>query len=739
MPGCCALFRLAPSADHSLRESRPSARPRSKRFLTLENTLPALPWVSGPRSFAGARSSIFPSRPPYLVAVLAISRHKSHGICRLQTRARRSLSTIAIRHIETFLAPPQRQQHIWKAEDGARGGGMEVASSAAWLPLCGGGEYWARMDDLRLLLNAASLRGARLRTDRIALAGRASFLRADSRSADSIRPPTSVRDVWCPDSSLDREVEEHKRMAHPIFHPSSAIAHSLPPCSSTWWNGGRSACGSIPTARSLARSYGALPSHGMGAGRPPLEPATPCDHAAAALVVRDTGCVHARASASSRESGAAVYSALGPIAHIEGWQKSNIFTRGGSKDGGWRCGVAVEAKTCAARGGIRTLRGGAPLSCCLVWALGGEAGSTRVVRSRPDRALRVRGVPSANAHRPSSSHHAPLRHTHLPYLSRCTAGDENVPVSAPRRLDATRLRAPARYIADLRRSPTVVASFPLRSSSSSIPGSPPVRLAPVRISQTRIGTLGGLRPRLRARTLVLRGRGAKLLSDSTYSNPATAAVWDMIPILCAPRGIDDLVWSSRLAHPVVHGRRSAGAVWATCGFAAAGGECVMCDGTCYTRPIRIFTPSPPLPSAPLLLLFSEIEWASIWASNIATYSTIDRAADDGAQVVVHVGRLQGCTTAEIRVARAAFAVYACSATSPASGTRLTVPSPSRELAPAHASTPLPVPSGAPSSTIPKACVAIPSGRLTWLLARLLGQDGYLCGVVRPLLAIPDDS
>ncbi|KAJ7323174.1 hypothetical protein DFH08DRAFT_969263 [Mycena albidolilacea] len=68
------------------------------------------------------------------------------------------------------------------------------------------------------------------RDEGIALAGRASFLRADSRSADSIRPPTSVHDVWCPDSSLDREVEEHKRMAHPIFHPDSAITRSLPPC-----------------------------------------------------------------------------------------------------------------------------------------------------------------------------------------------------------------------------------------------------------------------------------------------------------------------------------------------------------------------------------------------------------------------------------------------------------------------------------------------------------------------------
>ncbi|KAJ7323173.1 hypothetical protein DFH08DRAFT_349470 [Mycena albidolilacea] len=120
-----------------------------------------------------------------------------------------------------------------------------------------------------------------------------------------------------------------------------------------------------------------------------------------------------------------------------------------------------------------------------------EAGSTRVVCSLPRHALRRAWWPSApGAHRPSSSHHAPRRHTHLPYLSRCTAGDEYVPLSAPRRLDATRLRAPARYIADLRRSPTVVASLPLRSSSPSIPGSPPARLAPAQIYQMRIGTLG---------------------------------------------------------------------------------------------------------------------------------------------------------------------------------------------------------------------------------------------------------
>ncbi|KAJ7813334.1 hypothetical protein B0H14DRAFT_1441965 [Mycena olivaceomarginata] len=65
-------------------------------------------------------------------------------------------------------------------------------------------------------------------------------------------------------------IEKHKggrSLAHSIFHPDRAIAHSLPPCSSTWWDGGGSACGSIPTARSLARSHGALPPHGMGAGR----------------------------------------------------------------------------------------------------------------------------------------------------------------------------------------------------------------------------------------------------------------------------------------------------------------------------------------------------------------------------------------------------------------------------------------------------------------------------------------
>jgi hypothetical protein len=154
-----------------------------------------------------------------------------------------------------------------------------------------------------------------------------------------------------------------------------------------------------------------------------------------------------------------------------------------------------------------------------------EAGSTGVVCSRPHRALRVRGVPSANAHRPSS-HHAPLRHTHLRYLSRCTAGNENIPLSAPRRLDATRLRAPASYIAHLRRSPTVVASFPLRSSSSSIPGSPPVRLAPVRISQTRIGTLGVCVRgcvRARRRRHVDRTPSSSLLASSSRTTSAAAA------------------------------------------------------------------------------------------------------------------------------------------------------------------------------------------------------------------------
>jgi hypothetical protein len=199
-----------------------------------------------------------------------------------------------------------------------------------------------------------------------------------------------------------------------------------------------------------------------------------------------------------------------------------------------------------------------------------EAGSTRVVCSRPHRALCVRGVSSANAHRPSSSRHAPLCHTHLPYLSRCTAGDENVPLSAPRRLDATRLPASARYIADLRRSPTVVASFPLRSSSSSIPGSPPVRLVPVRISQTRIGTLGVCVRgcvRARRRRRVDRTPSLSLLASSSGTTSAAAAqrspwiprtrippplpLWGMILLPRARPGIGELVWSPGLAHPVV--------------------------------------------------------------------------------------------------------------------------------------------------------------------------------------------
>ncbi|KAJ7831325.1 hypothetical protein B0H14DRAFT_3872258 [Mycena olivaceomarginata] len=164
-----------------------------------------------------------------------------------------------------------------------------------------------------------------------AIAGRASFLRADSRSADSIRPPTSVRDVWCPDSSLDREVEEHTRMAHPIFHPDSAITRPLPPC---WYILHGSETWRADADPHLHAHFGLLYHTHPGLAR----------HAAGA-----------RTSASSRDSGAAAYSALGAIAHIEGWQKSDLFTRGGSKDGGWRCGVAMEAKTCAARGGMRTL------------------------------------------------------------------------------------------------------------------------------------------------------------------------------------------------------------------------------------------------------------------------------------------------------------------------------------------------------------------------------------------------
>ncbi|KAJ7348077.1 hypothetical protein DFH08DRAFT_960432 [Mycena albidolilacea] len=73
----------------------------------------------------------------------------------------------------------------------------------------------------------------------------------------------------------------------------------------------------------------------------------------------------------------------------------------------------------------------------------------------------LRGVPLP---RVSTSH---LLHTIFhsailifPYLPRCMAVDEYIPFSTPRRLDATRLQAPARYIADLRRFPTVVTSLP---------------------------------------------------------------------------------------------------------------------------------------------------------------------------------------------------------------------------------------------------------------------------------------
>jgi hypothetical protein len=157
-------------------------------------------------------------------------------------------------------------------------------------------------------------------------------------------------------------------MAHPIFHPDSAIARPLPSCwcilhgSETW---------RADADPHLHAHFGLLYHTHPGLARHvaslPRRMCTCAFSSRSCYTVRPPPPLHlwcmaqaagAWTSASSRDSGVAAYSALGPIAHIEGWQKGDLFTREGSKDGGWRCGVAVEAKTCAARGGMRTLRGG---------------------------------------------------------------------------------------------------------------------------------------------------------------------------------------------------------------------------------------------------------------------------------------------------------------------------------------------------------------------------------------------
>ncbi|KAJ7800143.1 hypothetical protein B0H14DRAFT_1695753 [Mycena olivaceomarginata] len=187
-------------------------------------------------------------------------------------------------------------------------------------------------------------------------------------------------------------------MAHPIFHPNSAIAHSLPPCSSTWWDGGGSACGSIPTARSLARSHGALPPHGIGAGRcVGCRPAPPSAFRVAPWTrstrsFTSTSDVRTRvlllnllrrattpplhlwcATQAARTPGHLRARATPALPSIPPWVPSrtsragrkaifSVRTAGGGAASRWRCGVAVEAKTCAARGGMRTLWGGVRLS-----------------------------------------------------------------------------------------------------------------------------------------------------------------------------------------------------------------------------------------------------------------------------------------------------------------------------------------------------------------------------------------
>ncbi|KAJ7300599.1 hypothetical protein DFH08DRAFT_979494 [Mycena albidolilacea] len=168
---------------------------------------------------------------------------------------------------------------------------------------------------------------------------------------------------------------------------------------------------------------------------------------AAALVVRDTGCVHVWASASSHDFSAASDSTPGPIAHIEDWQKSDLFMRRGSKDSRWRCGVVGEVKTCA--------------MAASPWRQGGWKHQRSVLYSLIMH-FAPRGVPLP---RVSTGH---LLYTILhsavlifPYLPRCTAVDEYIPFSTPRCLDATRLRAPARYIANLSCShyPNIPSTF----------------------------------------------------------------------------------------------------------------------------------------------------------------------------------------------------------------------------------------------------------------------------------------
>ncbi|KAJ7831326.1 hypothetical protein B0H14DRAFT_3713833 [Mycena olivaceomarginata] len=148
-----------------------------------------------------------------------------------------------------------------------------------------------------------------------------------------------------------------------------------------------------------------------------------------------------------------------------------------------------------------------------------------------------------------------------------------------------------------------------------------VRLAPARISQTRIGTLGSApaaarvlvgvapftgpparpsfwlhlpvpppRPRRKAplRFHVLESRRRCPVGHDTDPLRAPGNRRPRVVPQARPsrRRTFVFVWGSQ------HGRRSAGAVWATCGFAAAGGECVTCGGMCYTRPIRMYVRSP---------------------------------------------------------------------------------------------------------------------------------------------------
>jgi hypothetical protein len=157
-------------------------------------------------------------------------------------------------------------------------------------------------------------------------------------------------------------------MAHPIFHPDSAIARPLPSCwcilhgSETW------RADADPHLHAhfgvLYRTHPGLARHVASLPRPMCVLLSKLLHRATPPPLHwwcMAQAAGAWTSANSRDSGAAAYSALGPIAHIEGWQKNDLFTRGGSKDadGGaasrWRRRHALRAVGCGLCGGFASL------------------------------------------------------------------------------------------------------------------------------------------------------------------------------------------------------------------------------------------------------------------------------------------------------------------------------------------------------------------------------------------------